>query len=51
MARRGAGEILLTSIDRDGEMSGYDLDLIKQVTSVVRVAVIAAGAAFATFAS
>lgn len=45
VARRGAGEILLTSIDRDGEMSGYDLDLIKQVTSAVRVPVIAAGGA------
>jgi imidazole glycerol-phosphate synthase subunit HisF len=41
----GAGEILLTSIDRDGTMQGYDVDLIRAVASVVSVPVIAAGGA------
>ncbi len=41
----GAGEILLTSIERDGTMQGYDLELIQQVTSVVRIPVIASGGA------
>ena len=40
---RGAGEILLTSVDRDGTMAGYDLDLIEQVTSRVSIPVIACG--------
>jgi cyclase len=39
----GAGEILITSIDRDGTMQGYDLDLIKLVTKNVKVPVIASG--------
>ena len=41
----GAGEILLTSIDRDGGRSGYDIDLISQVARVVTVPVIASGGA------
>lgn len=41
----GAGEILLTSIDRDGTMKGYDLDLIGEVCSTVKIPVIAAGGA------
>ncbi|MGZ8422106.1 MAG: AglZ/HisF2 family acetamidino modification protein [Acidimicrobiia bacterium] len=41
----GAGEILLNSIDRDGTMSGYDLDLIRQVTDAVGIPVIACGGA------
>jgi cyclase len=41
----GAGEILLTSFDRDGTKSGYDLDLLKAVSSAVRVPVIASGGA------
>ena len=41
----GAGEILLTSIDRDGTMAGYDLDLIKKITSSVSIPVIACGGA------
>lgn len=41
----GAGEILLTSWDRDGTRSGYDLDLIAAVTSAVSVPVIASGGA------
>jgi cyclase len=42
---RGAGEILLTSIGRDGTMEGYDLELIQQVTAAVRIPVIASGGA------
>lgn len=41
--RFGAGEILLTSIDRDGMMCGYDLDLIRAVSSSVGIPVIVAG--------
>ena len=43
--RRGAGEILLNSIDRDGSGQGYDLDLVRSVTSAVRIPVIAIGGA------
>jgi cyclase len=43
--RRGAGEILLTSIDRDGARTGYDLPLTRAVASVVDVPVIASGGA------
>jgi cyclase len=39
--KRGAGEILLTSIDRDGARSGYDLELTRAVAEVVAVPVIA----------
>jgi cyclase len=39
----GAGEILLTSMDRDGTKSGYDLDLLKKITSQVSIPVIASG--------
>lgn len=42
---RGAGEILLTSWDRDGTGSGYDLDLISAVRARVRVPIIASGGA------
>ncbi|MDO8584836.1 MAG: imidazole glycerol phosphate synthase cyclase subunit [bacterium] len=45
MECRGAGEILLTSIDKDGTMEGYDLDLIKAVAGAVSVPVIASGGA------
>jgi cyclase len=41
----GAGEILLTSIDRDGTMEGYDLELIRQVSDAVSIPVIASGGA------
>jgi len=41
----GAGEILLTSIDREGTWGGYDLDLIRSVTKVVDIPVIANGGA------
>ena len=42
---RGAGEILLTSIDRDGARTGYDLELTRAVSSAVNVPVIASGGA------
>ena len=42
---RGAGEILLTSMDRDGAREGYDLDLLAAVSSAVGVPVIASGGA------
>lgn len=41
----GAGEILLTSMDRDGTKSGYDIDLLKKVSTSVNVPVIASGGA------
>jgi cyclase len=44
-ARRGAGEILLTSIDRDGTKSGFDLELTRAVRDAVEVPVIASGGA------
>jgi cyclase len=43
MARRGAGEILLTSMDRDGTKSGFDLALTRAVADAVSVPVIASG--------
>jgi len=43
--KRGAGEILLTSIDRDGARSGYDLELTRAVAEAVDVPVIASGGA------
>ncbi|MBA5726386.1 imidazole glycerol phosphate synthase subunit HisF [Bombella mellum] len=43
MAARGAGEILLTSMDRDGTRSGFDLDLLKTVCERVSIPVIASG--------
>lgn len=42
---RGAGEILITSIERDGTMQGYDLSLIEQVAHAVNLPVIASGGA------
>lgn len=44
-AELGAGEILLTSIDRDGTQEGYDLELLEAVCGGVRVPVIASGGA------
>lgn len=43
MERRGAGEILITSVDRDGTMEGYDIELIRLITDRVRIPVIASG--------
>jgi cyclase len=45
VVKHGAGEILLTSMDRDGAKIGYDLELLKAVTSAVSVPVIASGGA------
>ena len=49
MAKRaeelGAGEILLNSIDHDGMMQGYDLELVKSVSEAVGIPVIACGGA------
>jgi cyclase len=42
---RGAGEILITSIERDGSMQGYDLPLVEAVVSAVKIPVIASGGA------
>jgi imidazole glycerol-phosphate synthase subunit HisF len=44
-ARRGAGEILLTSMDRDGTRDGYDLPLLEAVAAAVNIPVIASGGA------
>jgi cyclase len=44
-ARRGAGEILLTSMDRDGTRDGYDLALLEAVSKAVSIPVIASGGA------
>lgn len=43
--RRGAGEVLLTSIDRDGTGEGYDLELLRAVADAVSVPVVASGGA------
>jgi imidazole glycerol-phosphate synthase subunit HisF len=44
-AKLGAGEILLTSIDRDGARSGYDIELTSAVSRAVRIPVVASGGA------
>jgi cyclase len=43
--KRGAGEILLTSMDRDGTQEGYDLELTQRVSDAVTIPVIASGGA------
>jgi cyclase len=43
--RLGAGEILLTSMDRDGTRDGYDLELTRAIADAVRIPVIASGGA------
>ena len=45
MEEAGAGEILLTSIDRDGTMTGYDVQLTRQVSEAISITVIASGGA------
>ena len=45
MEKKGAGELLLNSIDRDGTMQGYDTEMIKRVTSAVGIPVVACGGA------
>ncbi len=44
-AERGAGEILLTSMDRDGTKSGFDVEFLSQITKAVSIPVIASGGA------
>jgi cyclase len=48
MENEGAGEILLNSINRDGTFEGFDLELIKMVSSVVNIPVVALGGASVT---
>jgi cyclase len=43
MAQLGAGEILLTSMDRDGTRDGFDLDLTRAISEAVSIPVIASG--------
>lgn len=45
MEKQGAGELLLNSMDRDGTMQGYDIELIKLVTGAVGIPVVACGGA------
>lgn len=45
MENEGAGEILINSIDRDGMMGGYDIELIKSISDSIRIPVIACGGA------
>jgi imidazole glycerol-phosphate synthase subunit HisF len=45
MERLGAGELLINSIDRDGTMQGYDLDLIRRISDAVSIPVVACGGA------
>jgi len=45
VASLGAGEILLTSMDRDGTKDGYDIEITKQITNAVNIPVIASGGA------
>jgi imidazole glycerol-phosphate synthase subunit HisF len=44
-AERGAGEVLVTSMDQDGTGEGYDLELLRAITSAVNVPVVASGGA------
>ena len=43
LEKLGAGEILLTSMDRDGTKNGFDLDLLKKTTDILKIPVIASG--------
>ena len=45
MEKNGAGELLVTSMDRDGTQVGYDIDLISKISSIVNIPVIASGGA------
>ena len=45
MDKAGAGELIINSVDRDGTMSGYDIELLKKITSRVNMPVIACGGA------
>ena len=43
MEKCGAGELLVTSMDKDGTQSGYDIELMKKISSIVNIPVIASG--------
>ena len=43
MEERGAGELLITSMDRDGTQVGYDIDLMNKISSIINIPVIASG--------
>jgi imidazole glycerol-phosphate synthase subunit HisF len=45
MEKQGAGELLINSIDRDGTMQGYDIELIRRVTDAIGIPVVACGGA------
>lgn len=45
MEERGAGELIIQSIDKDGTMTGYDIDLIKSISEAVSIPVVALGGA------
>jgi cyclase len=45
MEEKGAGEIVIQSIDRDGKMNGYDIQLIRKISRAVKIPVIALGGA------
>ena len=45
MANRGAGELLVTSMDADGTQAGYDLELTRKIAEQVEIPVIASGGA------
>ena len=43
MEESGAGELLITSMDRDGTQVGYDIDLMNKISSTINIPVIASG--------
>ena len=45
MQEKGAGEIIINSIEKDGTMSGYDFELVKEISEAVEIPVVAAGGA------
>lgn len=45
MEKMGAGELFVNSVDRDGTMQGYDVDLIKSISSAVSIPIVACGGA------
>ncbi len=45
MAKRGAGEIIVQSVDADGKMTGYDKELVKSISEAVEIPVVALGGA------
>jgi len=45
MEKRGAGELVINNVDRDGAMSGYDIDYLRKITDSVNIPVIALGGA------